>query len=171
MKYCKKCKRLFEDSEQNCPNCRKHYPLEALEDNNTPVYLTSASNFELDRIQAALSDSDIPSVTQAKPKAISADAVTGSNKNDMDILVPYSALDKAKDVCIGIGAIKLEGEETVVDEKDVEDAVNSDLDEAESMSPAKRTTVKIVSAILMIILFCLVIWGTDFLTGFIKGLF
>ena len=39
------------------------------------------------------------------------------------------------------------------------------------MSPAKRTTVKILSAILIIILFCLVIWGTDFLTGFLTGFF
>ena len=39
------------------------------------------------------------------------------------------------------------------------------------MSPAKRTAVKIISAILLIIIACLVIWGTDFITGFIKGLF
>lgn len=171
MKYCKKCRRIYSDSEQNCTECKKHYPLFSLTDDTTPVYLMSASGFELDRVQAALEDSSIPSTSQPKAQVLSADAVTGSDKTDREILVPYAALESARDVCIGIGAIKPEGEEPVVEEKDVVDAVNSDLDEAELMSPAKRTTVKIVSAILLIILFCLVIWGTDFLTGFIKGLF
>ncbi len=171
MKYCKKCKRLFGDSEQFCPECKKHYPLEALTDNNTPVYLASASNFELDRIQAALSDSGIPNATQAKPKSISAEAVTGSNNSEMDILVPYSALNAARDVCIGIGAIKIDGEETVVDAQNIDNAENSEPSEIEELSPAKKTTVKIISAILLIILFCAVIWGTDFITGLIKGFF
>ena len=44
-------------------------------------------------------------------------------------------------------------------------------DEEEAMSPAKRTTVKVVSAILLILIACGLIWGTDAITGFIKGLF
>ena len=171
MKYCKKCRRMYQDSEQFCTECKKHYPLDAIDDDTTPVYLTSASGFELDRIQAALEDSSIPSTSQAQPKSLSADAVTGSDISDRDILVPYAALDEARDVCIGIGAIKPEGEEVQIDEQDVEDAVDSDIDEAEMMSPAKRTTIKIVSAILLIIIACLVIWGTDAITGWIKGLF
>ena len=171
MKYCKKCRRLYADSEQNCTECKKHYALEPVEDDTTPVYLTSASGFELDRIQAALEDSSIPSASQPRAKALSADAVTGSDKTDRDILVPYSALDQARDVCIGIGAIKPDGEEPVVDEKDIEDAVDSEIDESQLISPAKRTTIKIVSAILLIVIACLVIWGTDFITGLIKGLF
>ena len=171
MKYCSKCRRMYDDSEHNCTECRKHYALETLDDRTTPVYLTSASGFELDRIQAALEDGGIPSTSQAQEKALSADAVTGSDKSNRDILVPFNALDKARDVCIGIGAIKPEGEEIKVEGQDVEDAVNSEFDESEIMSPAKRTAVKIISAILLIIIACLVIWGTDFITGFIKGLF
>ena len=49
--------------------------------------------------------------------------------------------------------------------------VDAESEEQVEMSPAKRTTVKILSAILIIILFCLVIWGTDFLTGFLTGFF
>lgn len=171
MKYCKKCRRTFQDSEQYCTECKKHYPLEDLDDQTTPVYLTSASGFELDRIQAALEDSSIPSSTQAQAKSLSADAVTGSDKTDKDILVPYAAVEEARDVCIGIGAIKPEGEEVKIDEQSVEDAASSDIEEYEAMSPAKRTTVKIVSAILLIIIACLLIWGTDAVTGWIKGLF
>ena len=39
------------------------------------------------------------------------------------------------------------------------------------MAPAKRATVKVVSAILFVIVAALVIFGTDAITGFIKGLF
>ena len=135
---------MYDDSEHNCTECRKHYALETLDDRTTPVYLTSASGFELDRIQAALEDGGIPSTSQAQEKALSADAVTGSDKSNRDILVPFNALDKARDVCIGIGAIKPEGEEIKVEGQDVEDAVNSEIDESEIMSPAKRTAVKII---------------------------
>ena len=171
MKYCKKCKRMYNDSEQCCTKCKKHYQLETLDDQTTPVYLTTATGFELDRIQAALEDSGIPSTSQPQEKALSADAVTGSDKTDRDILVPFAALEEARDICIGIGAIKPDGEEAQIDDQDVEDAVNSDMDEYEEMSPAKRTTVKIISVILLIIIACLVIWGTDAITGWIKGLF
>ena len=106
-----------------------------------------------------------------KAKSLSADAVTGSDKTDKDILVPYAAVEEARDVCIGIGAIKPESEEVKIDEQSVEDAASSDIEEYEGMSPAKRTTVKIVSAILLIIIACLLIWGTDAVTGWIKGLF
>ena len=119
----------------------------------------------------ALEDSGIPSTSQPQEKALSADAVTGNDKTDRDILVPFAALEEARDICIGIGAIKPDGEEAQIDDQDVEDAVNSDMDEYEEMSPAKRTTVKIISVILLIIIACLVIWGTDAITGWIKGLF
>ena len=73
------------------------------------------------------------------------------------------ALFEEKEATLG------EGEEIKVDMQDVEDTAESE--EQVEMSPAKRTTVKILSAILIIILFCLVIWGTDFFTGFLTGFF
>ena len=57
------------------------------------------------------------------------------------------------------------------------DKLNLEIGEGELFSllgvngAGKTTTVKILSAILIIILFCLVIWGTDFLTGFLTGFF
>ncbi len=43
--------------------------------------------------------------------------------------------------------------------------------EEKEMSPQKRTTVRILSAIALIILACLFIWGVDWLLGLLKGLF
>jgi hypothetical protein len=94
----------------------------------------------------------------------SSQVVTGMDMDGFDILVPYELYEKAYDVAVGIGAIKLEGCE-IVDEDYPQQ------DEAEEMSDRKRTAVRVVSAILFIILVALVIFCTDFVTGYIKSLF
>jgi len=170
MKYCKKCKHIHNDGDQHCPDCKVQ--LVDVSDNNTPVYLLSASGFELERVKSALNDSGIPSVAVLK-KDSSADAGMGCDFSEYDLLVPFQAYEKAYDVCVGIGAIKEENEK-ILDE-DVTVPTNSGVKPAdeqfEEMSGAKRTTVKVVSAILFLLLVAAVIYGTDFITGFIKNLF
>ena len=126
MKYCKKCKHIHEDKFDICTECRKPQQLYPIEDENTPVFLLSASGFEAQRVQSALESGGIPSDLAARKNNLSADAVTGSDINDKDILVPYSAYDKAYDICVGIGAIKPEGEEITVDMQDVENTAESE---------------------------------------------
>lgn len=163
MKFCKKCKHTYSDSQEFCTNCKNKKPLTEITDANTPVYLTSADGFERERIQTALTDNGIPNDSVIKEEDVAPEAIKGYSSSWRDILVPYSAYDKAYDICVGIGAIKPEGEVKVLDEEPAE--------EFEDMKPAKRATVKVLSAILFIIIAALVIFGTDALTGFIKGLF
>ena len=164
MKYCNKCKRTYDDSQERCTNCKSKKPLLPIEDENTPVYLISADGFERERIQTALTDNGIPSDSIIREEDIMPKAVKGYSTSWRDILVPYSAYDKAYDICVGIGAVKPEGEVKVIEEE-------AEAEEFEDMPPAKRTTVKIISAILFIIIASMVIFGTDAITGFIKGLF
>lgn len=164
MKYCKKCKRVYQDELEYCTRCRSRKPLLPLTDSSTPVYLTSADGFERERIQTALTDNGIPNDSVIVEEDIMPASVKGYSSSWRDILVPYSAYDKAYDICVGIGAVKLEGEEKIIDE-------DPPAEEFEDMPPAKRTTVKILSAILFIIVAALIIFGTDAITGFIKGLF
>lgn len=164
MKYCKKCKRVYQDEMEYCTSCRSRKPLLPLTDSSTPVYLTSADGFERERIQTALTDNGIPNDSVIVEEDIMPASVKGYSSSWRDILVPYSAYDKAYDICVGIGAVKLEGEEKIIDE-------GPPAEEFEDMPPAKRTTVKILSAILFIIVAALIIFGTDAITGFIKGLF
>ena len=164
MKYCKKCKRVYQDEQEYCTSCRSRKPLLPLTDSSTPVYLTSADGFERERIQTALTDKGIPNDSVIVEEDIMPASVKGYSSSWRDILVPYSAYDKAYDICVGIGAVKLEGEEKIIDE-------DPPAEEFEDMPPAKRTTVKILSAILFIIVAALIIFGTDAITGFIKGLF
>ena len=164
MKFCKKCRRFYEDSAQGCEKCRCE--LTELKDPSTPVYLIGADGFERERIEAALEHNGIPFESRSQRKSPSASAVTGKDNSFHDIRVPYELYRQATDLMIGIGAVKPEGEEEVI----VEDE-SVEYEEPKEMSPAKRTTIRIISAILLIILFCLVIWGADYLLGFVKNLF
>ncbi len=169
MKYCKKCKHIHNDEEQNCISCRR--PLYEIDDKNTPVYLLSASGFELSRVKTALVDNGIPCDAIAKKKNISSEIVTGYNISDYDLLVPFSAHEKAYDLCVGIGAVKEENTKVLESEFNDDSHVKSSDEEFEEMSGTKRTAVRIISAIILIVIFCGVIWSIDALLNFFKGLF
>ena len=129
-------------------------------------FLVSASGFELERIRTALSDNGIPNDSKPQKRNFSAKAVTGTDISIQDIYVAESDYEKAYDLCVGIGAIKLEGEETILDEEEA-----AAVEEFEDMPSGKRTAVRIVSAILFILLAAMVIFGVDAITGWIKSLF
>lgn len=172
MKYCKKCKRMYNDEDLRCTECKGNPQLLNIEDENTPVYLMSAAGFELQRVKTALEDSGIPNHSAIQKNNVSPQAVTGYDSSEYDILVPYSAYEKAYDVCVGIGAIKI-GEEEILGDDGT--PVNSDVksqDELfEGMSGAKRTTVRVAMALLFLALVALAVFGTDFIMNIIKGLF
>ena len=164
MKYCPNCKRLYNDEDAvcTCEDC-KGKALDTVTDETTSVYLCSGDLLERDRVQAALGDSGIPCVYTRHMVSANSQLVTGSDLDTFDILVPFELYEKAYDVAVGIGAIKLEGEE-ILDEEEYEEPV-------EEMSRAKRTTIRVVTAILFFIVLALVIYGTDFITAIIKNFF
>ncbi|MCH5297653.1 MAG: hypothetical protein J1E85_08280 [Ruminococcus sp.] len=169
MKICNKCKHIHNDEELMCNECKR--PLEIIEDENTPVYILSAEGFELSRVRTALEDNGVPCDVSAKKKNISAEAVTGYDSSEYDLLVPYSAYEKAYDICVGIGAIN-EGEAEILDDDGQPlENVKTATEEFEEMSGVKRTTIRVISATLLIVIFCMVIWGTDYIMEFIKYLF
>ena len=89
-----------------------------------------------------------------------------------DVYVPYSAYEKAFDTCVGIGAIKLEGEEILDEEVEYTENDGETLDEQfEKMTGAKRTTVRVVSALLLLLIVAGVVFGTDAIMNFIKEFF
>lgn len=128
-------------------------------------FLVSASGFELERIRTALSDNGIPNDSKPQKRNFSAKAVTGTDISIQDIYVAESDYEKAYDLCVGIGAIKLEGEETILEEE------AAAAEEFEDMPSGKRRAVRIVSAILFVLLAAMVIFGVDAITGWIKSLF
>ena len=174
MQYCPNCKKLYDDNESFCSDC-KNKKLKEIVDKNTPVCLCKANGVDKERVRAALSDNGIPS-DEIRVKDISAHAVTGSDMSEATILVPYQAYDKAYEICVGIGAISPEDAEDISDDlkADIEnkkETLDKDIEDFEEVSAGKRTFVRIISAILLILLFCGVIWGADFVLALIKGLF
>lgn len=136
----------------------------------TLKFLITASGFELERIRTALSDNGIPNDSKPQKRNFSAKAVTGVDNSVQDIYVAAEDYDKAYDLCVGIGAIKLEGEEEIVSDDPNADELPAD-DEYEEMPDGKRKAVRIISVILFILIVAAVIFGTDFITGWIKDLF
>ena len=130
MKYCNKCKRIYNDEELSCESCKGKSKLLSIEDNNTPVNLLTAEGFELKRIQSALEDAGIPNDAALCEHNYSVNAVTGYDCSKYNLLEPF-----------------------------------------EPMSRAKRTTVRVVTALLFLGLVALAVFGTDFIMKLIKGLF
>ena len=88
------------------------------------------------------------------------------------IYVPSSAYQKAISTCVEIDAIKLEGEEILDEDVEYTENDGETLDEHfEKMTGAKRTTVRIVSALLLLLIVAGVVFGTDAIMNFIKEFF
>ena len=190
MKYCPHCTTLYQKGAV-CPECMRPLTNEIQE--NDPVCVISADGFERERIVAALRDNGVPCVERISKKERSADAVTGKLAAKVKIQVPYGACAQAKDILIGIGAIHTDAqiisnenfpsegytyahrpEEKQKDKKKAAQPgkkPEKSIEEFEEMSPAKRTTVRIVSALLFIVLVALVIFGVDYVANLNKGLF
>lgn len=173
MKYCSKCKRLHNDEETVCKSCKAQ--LKTITDENTPVYLLTASGFELQRVKAALEDSTVPcdaSIRKCVENRYNANATTGYDNSSYDVYVPFSAYEKAFDTCVGIGAIKLEGEEVLDDDTEYSENKGDTLDDKfEKMTGAKRTTFRVISAVIFLLLIALAVFGTDAIMNLIKGFF
>lgn len=172
MKYCNKCKRIYNDEDLVCENCKNKSKLLPIKDDNTPVNLLTAEGFELKRVQSALEDAGIPNDAELCEHNYSVSAVTGYDQSKYNVLVPYSAYEQAYDICAGIGAIKLDDEQIVDNEENITDnkAISNE-EEFEQMGSTKRTIVRIVTALLFIGLVALAVFGTDFIMNLIKGLF
>ena len=168
MKYCPKCKRMYKDEENHCirEDC-KGKELRTVEDGRESVYLCSGDLIERDRVRAALEDSGIPSVYVRHGVTANSQVVTGQDFDGFDILVPYELYEKAYDTAVGIGAIKLEGEQ-IVEDGSIEEIEAHPLEE---MSRSKRTTVRVISAVLLIIVVAFVIYGVDFVMKWVTELF
>ena len=131
-------------------------------------FLMSASGFELERVRTALSDNGIPNDSKPQKRNFSAKAVTGVDISEQDIYVAESDYEKAYDLCVGIGAITPEGEEVTVQE---DDELLPEEEQFEEMPQGKRIAVRIISAVLFLLIAAAVIFGTDFITNWIKGFF
>lgn len=174
MKYCSGCKKLHLDEHTQCADCRKK--LKEIKDINEPVLLCVIGGVDRSVVNGALTDANIPYAEQQYGKlGVVNETVTGYDAKLLNIavLVPYSALPKAYEVIQSVG-IDARFDETILEtaKADIEKyKLSLKNNEENTMSAAKRTTVKVLSAIAFLILVALVVFGTDYVMELIKNLF
>ena len=172
--YCSRCHRLYDDLKV-CPECKVE--LTNGVDGRKPVTITSAYGFEKDRITAALEDSDIPYATRTEKKEKFANVIAGMDNVSYRIEVPFSYYKRANEILVGINAAEPDETEAETEAEvgdippQLEEKLKKDAEEFENMSPTKRTVVRILSIILLIVVAWLVIAGVDFVANAIKGMF
>ncbi len=174
MKFCPVCKKMHNGTDEKCVQCNKKY--QQITDINEPVMLCVTGGIERNMICGALRDADIPFVEQSYgAPGVANEVVTGYDAKllNISIVVPYSALPKAYEIARSVGVCDESYEEYVkIASNDVQKYKESlkDTDDRQ-MSAAKRTTIKVVTAILFLILVGAVVIGTDAVMEWIKNLF
>lgn len=161
MKRCPKCKKVFTDKESVCKECKNKALIE-MTDIHTPVWLCNCNASQREIIVNALKENSIPSSYESQSQP------SGMAMEGYDILVPYGAYKDALQVAQQTGFVDID-EELFNNIDDFPDS--NEFDDMETMTPAKRTTVRVLSAIAIIILFSVVIIGVDYIMELIKGLF
>lgn len=174
MKYCKICKALYPQKDEFCPACRNK--LAEIKDINEPVRLCVIGGTERALLTGMLADAEIPYVTDnTYPQGLANEIVTGYDVklSNVSLTVPFSALPKASELLSSIETVKnpVEGHLDEINAQ-IERLKNGDPEKEEkSMSPALRTTIKVITALLFLILVAVVVLGTDKIMELIKGLF
>lgn len=174
MKYCNACKKLFSSNDNICPECKKN--LKEITDINEPVRLSVVGGTERALLTGILKDNDIPFVEQnIQPQGVSNDLVTGYDVklSNIAVVVPFSALPKAIELASSIESVKVEPQVLLSEISQMIEKYknNNSFEEEKPMSRAKRTTVKVITAILFLVLVALAVFGTDYVMELIKKLF
>ena len=174
MKYCKFCKELCFGEALPFDGCK--HKLEEITDINEPVRLCIAGGTERAMITGLLKDAEIPFLEQnIQPQGVANDIVTGYDVklSNIGILVPFSALPKANELLSSVETLTNDIEPHMDEIKSHITYLKnkSQAEKDKPMNPALKTTIKVLSALAFLVLVALVVFGTDAVTGFIKGLF
>ena len=173
MKFCKSCKKVFSGCETMCRDCGKK--LSDITDINEPVRLCVIGGTERAMLMGLLDDAGIPHIERnAQPHSVANEIVTGYDVrlNNIAVSVPFQALPEASSL-LGTIASADNYIEPMTEEirAHISRLKSGAGDSSSPMSPALRTTVKVLSAIVFLILVALVVLGTDKITELIKSLF
>jgi len=173
MKYCRSCRAVYRDADTMCPTCRKK--LRDITDINEPVRLCIIGGTERAMLTGLLHDAEIPFIEgNNMPQGVANEIVTGYDVklNNIDVQVPFQALPEASELLESIETVDNPNEPMLDDIKAHIERLAADKGESEKkLSPAARTTIKVITAILFLILVGVVVLGTDKITEFFMNLF
>ena len=173
MKFCKSCKAVYHASDEMCPAC--HKKLSEITELNEPVRLCIIGGTERTMLSGLLDDAGIPHMeSNVQPQGVANEIVTGYDVklNNISVTVPFQALPKASELLCAIETVP-NPTQPMMDEITAHIAtLSADSGEKEhKLSPAARTTIKVITALLFLILVAVVVIGTDKIIELIKHLF
>lgn len=174
MRFCKVCKALCFDESLPFDRCK--HKLSEIKDINEPVRLCVIGGTERAMLTGMLKDADIPYIEEnVHPRGVANEIVTGYDVklSNISLVVPFSSLPKAGELLNTIGTVKNDIDPHMDEIKAEISRLHTAKDNKEDkpMSPALRTTIRVITALLFLALVALAVFGTDALTDLIKGLF
>ena len=173
MRFCKSCKTVYRDGEDLCPACRKKTV--EITDINEPVRLCTIGGTERTMLHGLLDDAGIPYMERnSDHHGVANEIVTGYDVklNNISLSVPFQALPEASAILGTIESVRNPIEPMLPEiEAWISRLRSGEMEEKSQMSPALRTTIKVISALVFLILIAIVVLGTDKLMEIIKGLF
>ena len=172
MKYCKSCLTVYSSGEIYCPVCSKK--LRDIVDLNEPVKLCVIGGTERALLNGMLDDAGIPHMENNRiPQGVANELVTGYDVklNNIIVTVPFQALPKASELLSTLETVENPIEPLLPEiEAHIVRMKAKREEDKQPMNPALRTTVKVITAILFLILVAVVVLGTDKIMELIKGL-
>lgn len=173
MKYCKSCRTPYTDTVERCTECGKR--LSVIIDLNEPVRLCTIGGTERALLNGMLDDAGIPHMENSHiTQGVANELVTGYDVklNNITVTVPFQALPEASGLLSTLETVENPIELLLPEiEAYIEHLKTSMHTDRKHMSPALRTTVKVLSVLLFLILVALAVLGTDKIMDIIKGLF
>mgnify|MGYP000853075191 FL=1 len=159
MLYCENCQVLSRDGK-TCPVCggKKLRPVRP----DDPVLLITVGEEESARISAAFQDAAIPCFAQAQGAGSVLSILGGQPRSTARrVFVPFGEVEHAREVLIGIGALK-EGASAKPPEPEREE---------QPMSRGRRAAARIFFAVVFLAVIWIVVYFCDILAGYLKNFF
>lgn len=172
LKFCKTCKVLCFDNTLPANGCK--HKIAEITEINEPVRLCIVGGTERAMLTGMLKDEGIPYMEEnVQPQGVANEIVTGYDVklSNISLVVPFQALPKASELLSSLETVPNEIEPHIDEIKAQIEYMKGSNKEDKPMSAAKRTTVKVLSVIALLIVIALVVFGTDAITSWIKSLF
>ena len=154
IRYCKKCRTLFDNGKDCCDVCKKE--LSNSISNEDLVFLIKTYGLERDAIKAALKDKSIPFVEKPSEGELSLGILTSKDVSSFNLYVSYGDIDRAEEAL------------SFIDVR--ENQIQKQFDNTQEMSESKRNMVKTLSIIGFFLIILVIVYGIDFIARIIKGM-
>ncbi len=167
MKYCEKCKSLFECETETCPKCGKVLT-EA--ENESIIALATVKGRAVALLEPMLKDEGIPcAFKNSEGETYNTYNIAVSAESDFELLIPFEYYTRAFNICLSMNIVE-EEDRLIEDTEGKSEEAHETYDEAfERVNGMKKRTWTIIWVILFIVLACIAVWGVEWIAAIIRS--